>query len=129
MTGDLGMYDVIEVEMAIFTDIVGSTVPVCYRKDDDTYDSVYYYYDQYSSEDIPAATGGSYSYDVSICGTDTPSLTINMFSDADCSVPVGSEVEEPKFCYFDYQHFVEEITMDGSSDIFYDVQTCLPASL
>ena len=52
-----------------------------------------------------------------------------MFSDADCSAPVGSEVEEPKFCYFDYQHFVEEITMDGSSDIFYDVQTCLPASL
>jgi hypothetical protein len=100
--GNLAMYDYVTIDVTE-VNFYGSFTSVFCNSDDDV---------------------TSYQYDVSNCGAETPTITINEFSDTSCSVPSGSEVNEPDSCFFDYDYFVEEIGFEGGAAFFYEFNTC-----
>lgn len=111
--GDISSYDFVDMEAAGIT-LSGGYMSMCFSEndsDDDTLDDSLF---------------GSYAYDVSGCGGDPASLTITSFSDSDCTVSTGSDTESAKYCSFDFEHFVEEMTATSSATFLYTSQFCSP---
>jgi hypothetical protein len=109
MMTDLSTYDELELETSFISIPSFGDFPLCNQED---------------SDDDGAS--GSYQYDVSACGDEPSTLTIQHFSDLDCTVPTGSSMEEAKMCALDVQHFVDEIADEGGADFIFSSLFCSP---
>mmetsp|Transcript_18282 Transcript_18282/g.30488 ORF Transcript_18282/g.30488 Transcript_18282/m.30488 type:complete len:366 (+) Transcript_18282:37-1134(+) len=115
-TGDLSMFDFVEMEAA-FMNIPGvGTFPMCHTEDSDD--------DGDDDAGDDAGSGGSYQYDVSGCGGTPSTLATYYFSDGECSVPTTSEVGEAKSCFFDVEDFIDNVSDGDGADFFYTADLC-----
>lgn len=123
-SGDLSAFDWLDMESAFIMIPSVGTFPMCMSEDDSDDDAGG---DDAGGDDAggdDASSGGSFQYDVSGCGGSPATLTTQYFSDADCSVPTTTEVEEAKSCAFDIEIFMDDLARGDGGNFYFSSDLC-----